>query len=73
MWRQMDVRLDDTDRIEVISGPGGPRWGANAVNGVITIVRKSWANTQGIEVDAPSSAPVRYIPRTVLVHLRLSF
>ena len=27
--------LEDVDRIEVISGPGGTLWGANAVNGVI--------------------------------------
>ena len=30
--------LDDIDRIEVIRGPGGATWGANAVNGVINIV-----------------------------------
>ena len=39
--------LDQIDRIEVIRGPGGATWGANAVNGVINIVTKSAADTAG--------------------------
>lgn len=46
-WDQRDVFLPDVDRIEVISGPGGSAWGANAVNGVINIRTKSSAATQG--------------------------
>lgn len=46
-WDQQDVMLEDVDRIEVISGPGGTLWGANAVNGVINVITKSSANTQG--------------------------
>lgn len=34
IWNQHEVMLDDVDRIEVISGPGGTLWGANAVNGL---------------------------------------
>jgi iron complex outermembrane receptor protein len=34
-WDQQDVPIKDIDRIEVIRGPGGTVWGANAVNGVI--------------------------------------
>src|SRR5882672_8591089 len=37
-WDQQDVMLEDVDRIEVISGPGGTLWGTNAVNGVINVV-----------------------------------
>src|SRR5207248_1730420 len=33
--------------IEVIRGPGAALWGANAVNGVINIITKSAADTQG--------------------------
>ncbi len=51
-WDQQNVLLDDLDRIEVISGPGGTLWGANAVNGVINIVSRSSADTQGVLVDA---------------------
>lgn len=46
-WDQRDAFLPDVDRIEVISGPGGSAWGANAVNGVINILTKSSAATQG--------------------------
>jgi iron complex outermembrane receptor protein len=46
-WDQHQVMLDDIDRIEVISGPGGTLWGANAVNGVINIVTKNSGETQG--------------------------
>ncbi len=32
-WDVQDTLLDDVDRIEVISGPGGTLWGANATFG----------------------------------------
>jgi iron complex outermembrane recepter protein len=32
-WDQLDVPLEDIERIEVIRGPGGTVWGANAMNG----------------------------------------
>jgi iron complex outermembrane receptor protein len=47
LWDQHDVVLDDIERIEVISGPGGTLWGANAVNGVINIITRSAAETRG--------------------------
>src|ERR1700730_1462710 len=43
----LDVPLEDIEQIEVIRGPGGTVWGANAVNGVINIITKSAAETQG--------------------------
>ena len=50
-WNQQNVMLADVERIEVISGPGGTLWGANAVNGVINIITKNSAETQGGLVD----------------------
>jgi iron complex outermembrane receptor protein len=46
-WDAQTVMLDDIDRIEVISGPGGTLWGANAMNGVINIVTRGSQDTQG--------------------------
>jgi iron complex outermembrane receptor protein len=47
-WEVQDVLLEDIDRIEVIRGPGGTLWGANAVNGIVSIVTKSARDTQGL-------------------------
>jgi iron complex outermembrane receptor protein len=46
-WEIQDYLLDDVDRIEVIRGPGGTLWGANAFNGVINIITKTARETQG--------------------------
>jgi iron complex outermembrane receptor protein len=46
-WDTQQVFLEDVDRIEVIRGPGATVWGANAVNGVISILSKSARDTQG--------------------------
>jgi iron complex outermembrane receptor protein len=47
-WDAQDVMLEDVDRIEVIRGPGGTIWGANAVNGVINIITKRAKDTTGL-------------------------
>jgi iron complex outermembrane receptor protein len=46
-WDQQDLVLEDVERIEVISGPGATVWGANAVNGVINVISRRAADTQG--------------------------
>jgi len=58
-WDVQNVLLEDIDRIEVISGPGGTLWGANAVNGVINIITKSSADTQGAYVEAGAGDSLR--------------
>lgn len=50
-WDIQDVLLEDVDRIEVISGPGGAVWGANAVNGVINIITRNSGDTRGTYVE----------------------
>ncbi len=51
-WDQHHVVLDDVDRIEVVSGPGGSLWGANAVNGVVNVTTRSAMDTQGLLASA---------------------
>jgi iron complex outermembrane receptor protein len=50
-WDSVDYVLGDLDRIEVVRGPGATLWGANAVNGVISIVTRSARDTQGWLVE----------------------
>ena len=51
-WNMQDVLMEDVERIEVIRGPGGTLWGANAVNGVINVITKKAKDTQGAYVMA---------------------
>jgi len=51
-WDMQDLMVADIDRIEVIRGPGGAVWGANAVNGVINVITRPATDTQGLAVDA---------------------
>jgi iron complex outermembrane receptor protein len=47
LWTIDNVMLEDIDRIEVIRGPGGTIWGADAVNGIINIITKPAQDTKG--------------------------
>ena len=64
-WDMQDVLPEDVERIEVISGPGGTLWGANAVNGVINIITRKAADTAGgvlslVGGDQYASAALQY-------------
>lgn len=51
-WDVQDYPIEDIERIEVIRGPGGTIWGANAVNGVINVLTKKSSETQGVLASA---------------------
>ncbi|WP_423306229.1 TonB-dependent receptor plug domain-containing protein [Caulobacter sp. KR2-114] len=58
-WDMQSTLLEDVERIEVISGPGATLWGANAVNGVINIITRKAADTQGLYLDAHAGDQTR--------------
>lgn len=58
-WDVQDVLLENIDRIEVVRGPGGSLWGANAVNGVVNIITKSAKETQGGLITAGGGSEER--------------
>jgi len=51
-WEVQDTILEDIERVEVVRGPGGTLWGANAVNGIVNIITKEAKDTQGVFVSA---------------------
>jgi iron complex outermembrane receptor protein len=52
LWETQDAIMGDIERIEVIRGPGAALWGNNAMNGVINIVTRSAAASQGSTLSA---------------------
>ncbi|WP_167496481.1 TonB-dependent siderophore receptor [Desulfopila sp. IMCC35006] len=59
-WDMQNTLLEDIDRIEVIRGPGGTLWGANAVNGIINIITKKSSETHGGLVRVGAGDQERY-------------
>jgi iron complex outermembrane receptor protein len=55
-WDMQNLVLEDIERIEVIRGPGGTLWGANAVNGVINVITKRAQDTQGALISATAGS-----------------
>ncbi len=47
-WDTHDLALGEIERIEVVSGPGGALYGANAVNGVINIITRRAQDSLGV-------------------------
>lgn len=58
-WDEQNAIMEDLERIEVVSGPGGALWGSNAVNGVINIVSRDAHETQGFLATGGASEASR--------------
>ncbi|MEP7164725.1 MAG: response regulator [Ferruginibacter sp.] len=58
-WDAQAALKENIDRIEVVSGPGGTLWGANAVNGVINVITKNAKETQGLSIGASYGSYLR--------------
>jgi iron complex outermembrane receptor protein len=65
-WDMHLVPLEMIEQIEVIRGPGGSLWGANAVNGVVNIITRRADGAQGGRLgvfagsDEPGTTDVSY-------------
>ena len=64
LWGTWPFQLEDIQRIEVIRGPGGVIWGANAVNGVINIITKDPATQTGLTVTGGGGSRGTYRQHT---------
>jgi outer membrane receptor protein involved in Fe transport len=51
-WYRLPLMMDDIERIEVVRGPGGAAWGANAFNGVVNVITKDPEEMLGLHGSA---------------------
>jgi iron complex outermembrane recepter protein len=64
-WPLVDVPLQDIDRIEVLRGPAGTLWGANAMNGVVHVITKHARDTQGVNLHADVGTKIQSADHSV--------
>lgn len=51
-WQDMPIRVDDLERIEVVRGPDGAAYGANAFEGVVQFITRSPTTEAGTALIA---------------------
>lgn len=78
-WEQLNILMEDIERVEVIRGPGAAMWGINAVNGVINIITRAAKDSVGGFLAAGAGATDRALlgarygaPISDRAHYRLS-
>ena len=65
-WEMQLLPLDSVEQIEIIRGPGGSLWGANAINGIVNIITKVAERTEGGRLEThvgrydPGNAELSY-------------
>ncbi|MDB5051176.1 MAG: TonB-dependent receptor, plug [Fibrobacteres bacterium] len=64
MFETFDVPLSEIERIEVIKGPGGSIYGANAATGIVSIFTKSGMAAEGLHVSVDAGTQ-KYLAPTV--------
>lgn len=50
-WHLLDIDMNSVERIEIMRGPGGSLWGTNATHGVVHVITKDSASTQGARLS----------------------
>ena len=48
----LPIFLEDIEQVEVVRGPGGAAWGANAFNGVVNVIEKDPRETTGVRLTS---------------------
>ncbi len=61
LWDEHDMLFADVDRIEVVRGPGGTLWGANAINGIVNIVSAPATDTIGTYASVSAGSEDRLV------------
>jgi|GEM_PF-1014155 len=51
LWETIDLPIEEIERIEIIRGPAGSLWGANAVDGIINIITRNPMENEKGEVS----------------------
>ena len=63
-WALQDLDMGQVERIEIIRGPGGILWGANAVHGVVHVITKDARDTLGARISGRVSEDERHVAAT---------